>query len=221
MNTEATLLAVDKDPIMANALERLKTDQNHLEVFSQDILEFPIENKLREKLTGDHKGKILGNLPYHLTTPILAQLLKLHSCVSTIVVMVQEEVARRFTAKPGTSDYSSLTVFLNFFSTPRYGFTVSRNCFYPVPNVDSGVVILDLHPPLEVSNQASFFEMTRTAFGQRRKMLRASLKELYTSQKVEEALIKMGRDVQSRPEELSVQDFINLFNLIQIRSLDE
>lgn len=220
LNAGAKLIAVDKDPIMTEALKRLKTKDNDLEIFNSDILEFPIEKKFAEVLPKGQKGKILGNLPYHLTTPILVQLVQLHECVSTVVVMVQEEVARRFTAKPGTSEYSSFTLFLNFFSTPRYAFTVSRNCFYPAPKVDSGVVVLDLHQPLEGSNQEAFFEMTRTAFGQRRKMLRSSLKDLYPPKLVEEALMKMGRDIQSRPEELSVEDFIQLFQQIQIQSLD-
>src|SRR5437016_6302767 len=83
---------------------------------------------------------IVANLPYNMTTPIIARFITLRNHFSALVVMVQEEVARRFTASPGTRDYSSFTIFLNFYSTPRYAFTVSKNCFYPVPSVQSAVV---------------------------------------------------------------------------------
>lgn len=214
LNTGATLLAVEKDPILAKALERLQNSSQKLEVFCNDILEFPIEQKLAEKLKPGQKAVILGNLPYHLTTPILVRLVSLHQYVSKIIIMVQEEVGRRFTAQPGTSEYSSFTVFLNFYSQPHYEFMVRKTCFYPVPQVDSAVISLNLHPPKKVSDSDRFFVMTRTAFGQRRKMLRASLKELYKSEAVTQALISIGRDPQSRPEELSLNDWIQLFELL-------
>jgi 16S rRNA (adenine1518-N6/adenine1519-N6)-dimethyltransferase len=214
LNKDVHLLAVEKDPIMAKALERLKPQQGKLEIFCDDILEFPIEQKLAASLKPNQKAILIGNLPYHLTTPILVKLVGLHRIVSKVVIMVQEEVARRFTAKPGGKDYGSITVFLNYFSTPHYAFKVSKNCFYPVPKVDSAVVILDLHEPPKISDEKAFFEMTRTAFRQRRKMLRVSLKELYSSQAVTEALEKIGRDGQSRPEQLSLEDFMRLLEVL-------
>lgn len=210
----AKLLAVEKDQALAQALQRLQTQHEKLEVFCDDILEFPVEQKLRENLKPGQKAVILGNLPYHLTTPILVKLAPLHHCVSKIVIMVQEEVARRFTAVPGNSDYSSFTVFLNYYSKPQYAFTVRKTCFYPVPKVDSAVVILNLHQPPHVSNPEAFFEMTRTGFGQRRKMLRASLKELYSSESIAQSLEKIGRDARSRPEELSIAEWISLFEIL-------
>lgn len=214
LHTGAQLLAVEKDPIMAEALQRLKKLNEKLTIFCDDILTFPLEQTLIEKLKPGQKAIILGNLPYHLTTPILAKLAHLHQYVSKIIVMVQQEVARRFTANPGSNEYSSFTVFLNYHSVPHYEFLVRRTCFYPVPKVDSAVVRLNLHSPPTVSNENSFFEMTRSAFGKRRKMLRSSLKELYPSEKVSEALIKIGRDGQSRPEELSLDEFIQLFKIL-------
>ncbi|KIC76842.1 Ribosomal RNA small subunit methyltransferase A [Neochlamydia sp. TUME1] len=205
------LLTIEKDPVMAQALQRLQTESNRLEIFCEDVLEFPLGEKLLEILKPGQKAIIVGNLPYHLTTPILIQLVKLYPYVSKVVVMVQEEVARRFTAQPGTSEYSSFTVFLNYYSTPRYAFMVRRACFHPIPNVDSAVVTLDLHQPPFVANEEDFFKMTRTAFGQRRKMMRTSLKELYCSQAVSQALLQIGRDVKSRPEELSLEDFMHLY----------
>ena len=216
LNTGAHLMAVEKDPVMAKALERLKGPNKKLEVFCEDILEFPIEQSLSQRLKPGKKAVILGNLPYHLTTPILTKLVNLHPYVSRIVIMVQEEVARRFTAQAGTSDYSSFTVFLNYYTFPKYGFMVRKSCFYPIPKVDSGVVVLDLHQPPVVTNEQAFFELTRTAFGQRRKMMRASLKELYPSQAITEALIKIGLPEEARPEQLTLENFIHLFDYLQM-----
>lgn len=215
LNQNAHLVAVEKDPILAKALQRLQKEETGFEIFCDDIMDFPIEEKLKERLGPDQKAVILGNLPYHLTTPILVKLVSLYPLVSKIVVMVQEEVARRFTAMPGNSDYGSFTVFLNFYSTPRYAFMVKKTCFYPIPKVDSAVVVLDLHEPLQVSHQEAFFEMTRTAFGQRRKMLRSALRNLYSSEAVMEGLVKIGRDPTSRPEQLSIQEWILLFEILR------
>lgn len=215
LDTGATVIAVEKDTILAKALERFKSPERHLEVFCDDILEFPLEEALTPFLKDGRKAKAIANLPYNITTPILVQLVTKEKYFSSLVLMVQDEVARRFVAEPGTNDYSSLTVFLNFFSKPRYAFQVSKHCFYPVPSVQSAVVVLDLKKPPRVSNQDKFFEMTRTAFQQRRKMLRASLKDLYTSTGVTEALEKVGLNPQARPEELSLDNFLALFETLQ------
>lgn len=214
LETGATLLAVEKDRTLATALARLKTNDRRFEIFCADILEIPVEEILKPYLTKAQKAKVIANLPYHVTTPILASLIPMHHLFSSLTLMVQEEVARRFVAKPGTSDYSSLTVFLNFFSTPRYAFRVSHNCFFPRPKVESAVVILDLKPPPENVDQKSFFEMTRTAFSHRRKMLRTSLRELYLPESVMKALEEMGMNPQGRPEDLSLEDFIKLHALL-------
>ena len=150
-------------------------------------------------------------MPYHLTTPILARFIPLHSLFSELVVMVQDEVARRLTAAPGSRVYGSLTVFLNYYSTPRYAFQVSNRCFHPVPKVQSAVVSLALKEPPRVADEERFFELTRTAFEQRRKMLRSSLRSLYSPDQVMEALIAIGKNPLSRPEELSLDEFVALF----------
>lgn len=212
------LLAVEKDPLLAQALKRLKKASSSLEIFCEDILNFPIEQKLNDSLKPGRKAIILGNLPYHLTTPILVKLVPLHLQVSRIIIMVQEEVARRFTAMPGTSEYSSITLFLNYYSTPRYLFTVRKTCFYPIPKVDSAVVALDLHPSPQVTDQTKFFEMIRTAFGHRRKMLRSSLKGLYSMEIITQALTTIGYDTRTRPEELSLDKFIQLFEILHLAS---
>jgi len=210
----ANLIAVEKDTVLANALGRLKTESNQLEIFCQDVMEFDFKKELGKHLALNSKAKLIANLPYHLTTPILCAFVKERETFSSLVVMVQEEVGRRFTALPGGEDYSSFTVFLNFYCTPRYAFTVSKHCFYPEPKVQSAVVVLDLKEPPAVSDPEAFFLMTRTAFGQRRKMLRASLRPLYETTLITAALTSLGIDPQIRPEELSLQQFISLFELL-------
>lgn len=215
LNKGASVIAVEKDAVFAEALKRLKTDTNLLEVYCDDILRFPLEQTLSPHLQGNKKAKVIANLPYHLTTPIIVSLVEQRHLFSVLVLMVQEEVARRFTAKPKTAEYSSFTVFLNFYTHPKYAFTVSKQCFYPSPNVDSAIVILELKEPPPVSNTEAFFEMTRTAFTQRRKMLRGSLRRLYPSKDVENSLSHIGQNPLARPEELSLEDFLRLFEALQ------
>ncbi len=214
LNAGASVIAVEKDPILASALERLKSPDRHLEIFCQDIMEFPIGPSLKRLLKGGQKGKVIANLPYHLTSPILAQLVPLHEIFSELVVMVQDEVAQRMVAKPGNKDYSSFTLFLNYHCQVKYGFTVSKNCFYPAPKVNSAIVILELQKPPTVSDPEAFFKMTRRAFEQRRKMLRSSLKDLYPPEKIMGALTQLKLNPQARPEDLSLTEFISFFERV-------
>jgi 16S rRNA (adenine1518-N6/adenine1519-N6)-dimethyltransferase len=207
LETGAHIVAVEKDQVLAGALERLQTPTNQLEVFCDDILDFPLETKF----AGQTNIKVIANLPYHLTTPILVYLLSKRHLFSTFTLMVQDEVGRRFTASPGGKEYGSFTVFLDFYTIPRYAFTVSHNCFYPAPKVDSAVVVLASKTPPVVDSEEQFFQLTRTAFKQRRKMLRASLKSLFEPHLVSAALEQLGLNVQARPEELSLEDFLRLY----------
>lgn len=203
----AHVIAVEKDAVLAKALERLQTPSQQLTVFCEDIMTFSLE-----RLASTQPMKVIANLPYHLTTPILTRFVVHQELFSSLTVMVQEEVARRMTAIPATPDYSSLTVFLSFYSNPHYAFTVSRNCFYPAPQVNSAVVVLTLKkPPLPVEETEAFFKITRTAFEHRRKMLRASLKTLFKAEEVTEALEAIGQNPLARPEILSLEDFLRLY----------
>jgi 16S rRNA (adenine1518-N6/adenine1519-N6)-dimethyltransferase len=217
LEAQAHVIAVEKDATLAIALERLKGPNHQLEVFCDDILTFPLEATLAPYLAQGKKIKVIANLPYHLTTPIIAQLIVKNSLFSSLVIMVQEEVARRFIGKPGTKEYGSFTVFLDFYSQPSYAFFVSRHCFYPPPSVDSAVVALHLKEtiPLLPQEASTFFEMTRTAFEHRRKMLRSSLRSLFDPLFISEALMKIGQDPLARPEKLSLNDFLELYHSLK------
>lgn len=210
LETGAHVIAVEKDTTFASALERLQTPSYQLEVFCDDILKFPFDEILKPRLQGK-KAKVIANLPYHVTTPILAKLAPRYELFSSLTLMVQQEVAKRFTASPGNKDYGSFTVFLNFFSEPRFQFSVSRHCFYPPPTVESAIVSLELHPPPLLKEQEQFFRMTRLAFEQRRKMLRVSLKPLFPSEQISKVLEKIGQNPLARPEDLSLEDFLKLY----------
>ncbi|MBS4167387.1 16S rRNA (adenine(1518)-N(6)/adenine(1519)-N(6))-dimethyltransferase RsmA [Parachlamydia sp. AcF125] len=208
------VIAVEKDIQLAEALIRLQTPLPSLQVYCEDILDFPIENTLQPALKEGKKAKVIANLPYHLTSSILSELVPLHNLFSTITVMVQEEVARRFTASPGSREYSAFTVFLNFFSHPTYNFKVGKQCFYPAPKVDSAVITLQLKSPPKVDQQ-DFFALTRKAFEQRRKMLKSALKPIYKPSLVAEALMGISLNPMARAEDLSLEDYLKLFAFLE------
>lgn len=214
LETGAQIIAVEKDRLLAESLEG---SHPNLHLFCDDIMTFPIEETLKKHLRKGKKAKVVANLPYHLTTPILARLIPCHDLFSNIVIMIQKEVAKRFTATPGNKEYGSITVFINFYTDVKYAFTVSPRSFYPVPNVDSAVVTLTPKKPPEVSSE-EFFKMTRTAFEQRRKMLRNSLSTIYPSDTITEALIAINKNPKARAEELSVDDWVELFHFLSFRS---
>jgi 16S rRNA (adenine1518-N6/adenine1519-N6)-dimethyltransferase len=205
----AHVLAVEMDTLFADALTRLQTSDSRLKVACADILAFPLQDALGKQ--GNKKAKIVANLPYHITTPILALLLPLHTLVDSLTIMVQKEFADRMAASPKTPEYSSFTVFLQFYASLDKSFAVSPHCFFPKPTVHSAVVHCTLHPPLLENGAEGFFQMTRTAFGQRRKMLRSSLKDLFRAENIEHALAHIGHPGTARPEELRIDEFISLY----------
>lgn len=216
LNKGAKVVAIEKDAVMAGALERLQTQDGRLETHCMDVLEADLEGVLAPHLGKTRKAKVIANLPYHITTPILTQILPMRHFFEMVVVMVQEEVARRFAAKPSSPDFSSITVYANFYADVSYGFKVSRNCFLPAPKVDSAIVKFMLKEPplLKAEDVESFFKLTRTAFGQRRKMLKSSLKEHYPSQNLAEVLEGLKLNPLARPENLSLEDFLILWKAI-------
>lgn len=210
----AFVVAVETDRALASSLERLNVN-HQLKVIAQDALKVPVEELLA--LFPKKPIKLISNLPYHITTPLLTRFVSFSNEIQSIFVMVQEEVGRRMGAKPGSKDYGSITVFLEFYATVKYLFTVSRNCFYPAPKVDSAVISIvpHAHPP-EIDTEA-FFQMTRTAFGQRRKSIPKSLQGIYPKERVISALESLQLSPLIRPEELSCAAWIELFHLLRTK----
>ncbi|MDP1835477.1 MAG: 16S rRNA (adenine(1518)-N(6)/adenine(1519)-N(6))-dimethyltransferase RsmA [Chlamydiales bacterium] len=207
----AHVIAIEKDTVLAGALQRFSKAENSLTVITEDVLKV----RLEDHIPPGKKAKVIANLPYHITTPILTGLAPKHDMLQSITVMVQKEVAERMTAPAGNHVYGSLTVFLAFYADVKYAFTVTRNCFLPPPKVDSAVVHLDVRKGKSVSDEDKFFKLTRSAFEQRRKMLRSSLRDLYTPEAVTKALEGLKLNPLARPEELSIDHFIRLFEALQ------
>jgi 16S rRNA (adenine1518-N6/adenine1519-N6)-dimethyltransferase len=203
----AHVFAVEKDRKFASALTRLQTEDKRLIVFEDDALKWDFASHLKQKT------KLVANLPYNITTPILTHFLPRRDFFQTLTVMVQKEVAERLLAHPGSKAYGSLSVFVQFYSDPIKGFIVEPTCFYPAPKVQSAVVQFRLKVP-PITDEDHFFEMTRCAFGQRRKMVHTTLKKLYPLDRIEEGLTKVGKGLKVRPEELSLADFLVLFEII-------
>ena len=210
----AHVLAVEMDRKFAKALARLQTEDHRLTIIEGDILEQDLSKLLKPKT------KLVANLPYQITTPILTEFLPKTEFFESITVMVQKEVAVRFLARPSTPDYSSITVFVEFYSQPEYGFTVEPTCFYPPPRVKSAIVKFTLHDHPKVSSEKEFFEMTRRTFQQRRKMVRSSLKLTYDLKSIDRGLEKIGKGLQVRPENLSLGDFLILSQEIEKKKSD-
>ncbi len=199
---KAKVTAVEKDTLWAS---RLKEKYPMVEVFNEDILEFDFDKHIKPGT------KVVANLPYHITTPIISKLIQRKKLFSHVIVMVQDEVGRRMTANKNSGDYSSLSVFLNYYCHPSYGFKVKRTSFFPAPKVDSAVVKLEIKTPPVVSNEEAFFKMVREAFNHRRKMLRGSLSKLYSKEAIERALPY----AEARPENLDLPELIALFEAIK------
>lgn len=203
LDAKALVTAVEKDTKFAAALTRLQTPDHRLTVIEGDFLKIDLQ-KLPPRC------KVVANLPYNITTPILSRLVPLRQQIESLTIMVQKEFADRMCAKAGSADYSSLSVFLQFYCDISYGFTVEPSCFYPRPKVRSSVVVLKLKRPPQVSSEERFFQMVRSAFQMRRKMLRVSLKKLYPDIET-----KIGENSKKRPEELSLNDFLLLFQKVE------
>ncbi len=198
----AEVVAVEQDKQFAKALERLS---GNLTIYPEDILSFPLE-----KVFQNRPAKVVANIPYQITTPILQRLLPMHGYFSSLTLMVQREFGKRLCAKKNTPAYSSLTLFAQYYADVHFSFSVKPSSFYPSPTVDSCVVHLDLRKREFSTPSEHFFQVMRPAFQQRRKMLRSSLKKQFPAPQIESALSEIGLSLASRPEQLSFEEFQQL-----------
>lgn len=180
---------------------------SRISVINISILDFSIK-----ELAKNSRIKVIGNIPYNITSDIIFKIIENHAYIKRAVIMVQREVASRLLAETRTKDYGILTVFVRCHSHITKVLDVSRENFYPVPNVDSSIINLDLFEETDgIANYQLFKKVVKTCFNNRRKMLRNSLKKI-----VESSYINKIKSVQLdiRPEELSIQDFKSLSNEI-------
>jgi 16S rRNA (adenine1518-N6/adenine1519-N6)-dimethyltransferase len=212
----AKVFAVEKDKKAFSIFKELvKGEYPNLKLFNHDILEFDLKSVTKSK-----KIKVLGNLPYYITTPIIEYLIRNRALIDSMLLLMQREVANRLLAGPGSDDRSSISCFVQYYTKPRYIRTIRRGSFYPVPDVDSSLVRFDIldKPSVSVKDEDLFFKIIRGSFNQKRKSILNSLsrEEVLDIPKGEltEILKKSSVDPLSRPEDLSLQSFANLTNSI-------
>ncbi|MBI1805931.1 MAG: ribosomal RNA small subunit methyltransferase A [Ignavibacteria bacterium] len=207
------LTIVEIDGRVIDHLRQRFTSSN-ITILHQDFLETDL-SMLKSSVKA--KLRVVGNIPYHLTSPILFKIFENAACVYDLTVMVQREVARRIVAESGSKEYGILSVFSRFYGVPTILFNVSPNCFYPKPKVTSSVVHLQLHQSYpHVVDLKMFHLVVRTAFGKRRKTLRNSLRYLpYEENTLERIINSAPTLMEQRPEQLTVEQFIDLSTHIE------
>lgn len=215
---EVVAVEIDKKLIPILETDTLAAYDN-VTVINEDILKLDL-NALVQERNGGNRIKVVANLPYYITTPIIMGLFESHVPLQNITVMVQKEVADRMQAGPGSKDYGALSLAVQYYAKPYIAANVPPNCFMPRPNVGSAVIRLTLHeePPVRVNNESFMFAVIRASFNQRRKTLVNGLTnaaELKLSkEEVQGALEQMGLSATVRGEALTLEQFAELANLL-------
>ena len=217
-----SVIAVEIDHDLIPVLSKTLAGYDNVTVINQDILLvdlFTLDGNFLPQ--NGRKYKVVANLPYYITTPILMKLLESRAPIESITVMVQKEVAERMEADPGGKDYGALSLSVQYYCDTKIIANVPQNCFIPRPNVDSAVIRLLCYdtPPVEAEDPEYMFRLIRQAFSQRRKTLVNTLKSApemnLTREKVEEALAQMGLSADIRGERLSLSQFAKLSGLLK------
>ena len=212
--------AVEIDRALIPILEYTLKEYDNVSIINEDILKVDIAALAKEK-NGGRPIKVVANLPYYITTPIIMGLFESHVPLESITVMVQKEVADRMQVGPGTKDYGALSLAVQYYAEPYIVANVPPNCFMPRPAVGSAVIRLTRHqkPPVEVMDEKLMFRLIRASFTQRRKTLANGLKnsgELNLSKEVITAAIeKLGKGSSVRGEALDLEEFARLTNIIK------
>ena len=213
------VVAVEIDKALIPILEDTLSDYDNVTVINDDILKVDI-NKIVEEKNKGNDIKVVANLPYYITTPIIMGLFESHVPLKSITIMVQKEVADRMQVGPGTKDYGALSLAVQYYAKPEIVANVPPNCFMPRPNVGSAVIRLTRYenPPVSVNNENFMFSLIRASFNQRRKTLVNGLqngglglsKEIILS-----ALEKMELSPTIRGEALTLEQFASLSNILE------
>lgn len=212
--------AVEIDRALIPILEDTLKEYDNVSIINEDILKVDIAALAKEK-NGGRPIKVVANLPYYITTPIIMGLFESHVPLESITVMVQKEVADRMQVGPGTKDYGALSLAVQYYAEPYIVANVPPNCFMPRPAVGSAVIRLTRHqkPPVEVMDEKLMFRLIRASFNQRRKTLANGLKnsgELNLSKEVITAAIeRLGKGSSVRGEALDLEEFARLTNIIK------
>lgn len=211
----AKVVAVEADHGLIPVLEETVGGLPNVEIISSDFLKLGLPDFLNSQF-GERRCTVVANLPYYITSPLIIKLIEAKKHIDRMVIMVQEEVADRMTAAPGSGNYGSLTVFIQYHCEVKIATHVKRTVFFPAPEVDSAVVRLDIRaePAVDVPDAALFFKIVRASFGQRRKTLLRSLSgspDLGWSRETAGRVLEgAGIDPIRRGETLSLEEFASL-----------
>jgi len=206
------IYAVELDRRLKPALSLRLKDYNNVSIINQDILKVNLRNLNR----GREKIRVFGNIPYYISSPIIGHLINNRERISDAFITVQKEFAKRVVASPGSKDYGALSLFVQYYTAPKILFNINKGCFYPSPKVDSCLLSLRFRdePAVFVKCQELLFKIIRSAFSQRRKTLRNSLKGIVDAHKIEEFLLRREKSLNARPEELSLADFADFAGML-------
>ena len=214
---EVIAVEIDKNliPILGDTLSAY----DNVEVINDDILKVDIK-KLAEERNGGKPIKVVANLPYYITTPIIMGLFESHVPIDSITIMVQKEVADRMQEGPGSKEYGALSLAVQYYAHPEIVVNVPPSCFMPQPKVGSAVIRLTRHeqPPVNVENEKLMFQLIRASFNQRRKTLANGLNNFpglqLSKEVIQQCIEELGVPVTVRGEALSLEQFANLSNII-------
>lgn len=213
------VVAIEIDKMLIPILQDTLSEYDNVTVINEDVLKVDL-NKLAEEKNGGRPVKVVANLPYYITTPIIMGLFENHVPLHSITIMVQKEVADRMRMGPGTKDYGALSLAVQYYAEPYLVANVPPNCFMPRPNVGSAVIRLTVHenPPVTVKDEKLMFRLIRASFNQRRKTLANGLKnspELhYSKEQIEEAIEKLEVSPSIRGEALTLEQFARLADIL-------
>lgn len=216
--TAGKVIAIELDCGLYERLKEKLVGSGNIELVNADALKYDFGE------VGDFK--VVANIPYYITTPIIFRLIEQRGHLKSMTLMVQKEVAERIVAKSGCKEYGVLSIMIQYYGNTKMGFVVPRGAFRPAPKVDSAVIHIEIldKPVVEVLNEDTFFRIVRTVFSQRRKMLSNSLKPLTGDIDASDILISANIDPKRRPETLSLTEFARLTEALvrkQIRKAEQ
>lgn len=199
------IIAIELDKELFGKLKNELIKYSNVELIHMDALKYPYENL--------PEFKVVANIPFYITTPVIFKLLDAREHLTSITVTVQKEIAERITAKPGGKDYGVLSIMVQYCTNPALAFIIPRGAFRPVPKVDSAVIHLKIleRPLIDIKDEKFFRRIVKTAFAQRRKVLSNSLKGI--TRDVKAWLERGGIDPNRRPETLNIEEFARLANM--------
>lgn len=212
------VICIELDPKMITILKDRFSLYKNFELINEDVLKVDL-NKLIEENSKFKTAKVVANLPYYITTPIIMKLLEDKLNLESITVMVQKEVAERLADKPGGKEVGAITYSINYYTDPEIVINVPKTCFIPSPKVDSAVIKLNIlkNPKIKVLDEKLFFKVVKFAFSQKRKTLVNSLSNsgLVSKEFTEKMLNELGIDLRIRAEQLSLENFKEISDYIK------